>query len=70
MEDQDKLPVLIKHWIEHNDAHREEFDKWARRAGELGLADAADAIRAAVDDLGGASANLNRALETLQATNG
>ena len=70
MEDQDKLPVLIKHWIEHNDAHRAEFDKWAQRAADMGLADAADAIRAAVGDLDSASANLSRALETLQANEG
>ena len=67
MDEQDKLPVLIKHWIEHNDAHREEFDKWARRADDLGLGEAADAIRAAVGDLGSASANLGRALQTLPA---
>ena len=70
MENQEKLPVLIQHWIEHNDSHRAEFDKWAQRAAEAGLADAASAIRSAVDDLANASANLKKALESLTTRDG
>jgi hypothetical protein len=33
MNDQDKLRVLIPHWIEHNAEHAEEFNRWAGRAG-------------------------------------
>ena len=69
MEDREKLPVLIDHWIEHNDSHHAEFDKWAQRATGLGLADAAGAIQAAADDLQKASANLKLALEILKSQN-
>ena len=29
MNDQDKLRVLIPHWIEHNQEHAAEFERWA-----------------------------------------
>jgi hypothetical protein len=70
MEEKEKLPVLIDHWIEHNDSHRAEFSKWAQRAAELGLADAAKAIQAAAADLEAASASLKKALETLNTQGG
>ncbi len=70
LNDHDKLSVLIRHWIEHNDSHRAEFGKWAHRATEAGLAHAAASIQSAVDDLGNASANLAKALESLESHDG
>jgi len=32
MNEQEKLRVLIPHWIEHNQEHAEEFRRWAIRA--------------------------------------
>jgi hypothetical protein len=37
MDDREKLPIIIKHWIEHNESHMEEYRQWAEKAGELGL---------------------------------
>ena len=34
MEEIDKLRVLIPHWIEHNQEHAQEFERWADTAGE------------------------------------
>ena len=68
MNDQEKLPVLIHHWIEHNDSHRTEFEKWAQRAAELGLGVVADAIRVAAGSLEQASASLSSALEVLESS--
>jgi hypothetical protein len=31
---QDKLRVLLPHWIEHNAEHAADFRTWAGRAGE------------------------------------
>lgn len=37
MDDREKLPIIIKHWIGHNESHMEEYRQWAEKAGELGL---------------------------------
>lgn len=33
MNEQEKLRVLIPHWIEHNNEHAAEFRRWAQEAG-------------------------------------
>jgi hypothetical protein len=65
MDDTEKLPVLIHHWVEHNNSHKAEFEKWAQRASELGLQDAGNAIRTAAARLEEASACLQQALQDL-----
>lgn len=37
MDDREKMPIIIKHWIEHNESHIEEYRQWAEKAGEMGL---------------------------------
>jgi hypothetical protein len=37
MDDKEKLPIIIKHWIEHNESHIGEYRQWAEKAEELGL---------------------------------
>ena len=46
MNEQDKLRVLIPHWIEHNREHAGEFQQWAEGAGEAGedIQEAAEAM--------------------------
>jgi hypothetical protein len=60
MNEQDKLRVLIPHWIEHNQEHAEEFRKWAKQAdiceGE---------IMAAADLIHQANTSLESALHKL-----
>jgi hypothetical protein len=54
MNDQDKLRVLIPHWIEHNQEHAAEFQRWADVVELAGpeIRTAAEAIQ-----------NANRALQ-------
>jgi hypothetical protein len=58
----DKLRVLLPHWIEHNGDHAEEFRKWADRAGQARgelldaarfLEEATGKLEQALDLLGG-----------------
>ena len=65
MEDTDKLVILLDHWIEHNASHREEFEKWAKRAEEANLAVSGD-IAAAAERLQDADDCLRRALNKLR----
>jgi len=43
-----KLSHLLSHWVEHHEAHLENYRLWARRAREAGLMLAADALDQAV----------------------
>ena len=63
MNEQDKLRVLIPHWISHNQEHAEEFIEWADKAGKAkkDLQEAAKAVTeankllaVALEKLGGA----------------
>ena len=36
MTELEKLKHLLKHWIEHNDAHIKTYSEWASRTGSLG----------------------------------
>jgi hypothetical protein len=47
--EQEKLRVLIPHWIEHNEEHAKEFRRWADA-----MADANESLAAALEKLGGA----------------
>jgi len=58
--DQDKLRLLLPHWIEHNKEHADEFRRWAEKGGPA----KAD-ILAAADDLEAVNQILARALEEL-----
>jgi nickel/cobalt exporter len=55
MDDREKLPIIIKHWIEHNESHIEEYRQWAEKAGEL--------------DLAGVKANITEAMEAIIQSN-
>ena len=63
MNEQEKLRVLIPHWIEHNQEHAEEFKRWAAEAGDVrveilsaaeAMARANESLAAALEKLGGA----------------
>lgn len=43
------LNILIDHWIEHNDAHRESFNEWAEKAEKIGKNETAEYIRKAAE---------------------
>ncbi|MGQ9709001.1 MAG: hypothetical protein ACUVXE_00825 [Anaerolineae bacterium] len=72
-----RLQRLLPHWIEHNEEHAEEFQKWSERAriaGETHVADhllaaarmlnqANEVLQGALDHLGGVPANYPHAHE-------
>ena len=60
MKPNEKLRVLIPHWIEHNREHADEFQRWAEEAGEV-EEDIRNASRAMLD----ANQALELALKTL-----
>ena len=62
-----RLAHLVPHWMEHNDAHVEQLEEWAKKAREAGMGEVADEIEAAMrrmkqagDHLGCARAELLR----------
>ena len=66
MEIRDRLAHLVPHWIEHNDAHAQQFAEWTERAREAGLDHAADELQAAESALQQANKALKRARAALQ----
>ena len=65
MDDKEKLPIIIKHWIEHNESHIEEYRQWAEKAGEMGLAGIKARITEAMDEIIRANSSLEEALKEL-----
>ena len=62
MESKEKLRVLLQHWIEHNDSHVEEFDKWRQTAAGDGLESIAAHIATAILEMKQANEALAKAL--------
>lgn len=60
MDKKEKLRVLIPHWIEHNEEHANEFQKWSQFADE-----ASDEILAAAKEILQANVFLEQALKEL-----
>jgi hypothetical protein len=60
MNDLDKLRVLIPHWIEHNEEHAAEFERWAQAVTPV-----RPEIRAAAEAVRNANHALSSALERL-----
>lgn len=34
---EEKLAVLLSHWVDHNDSHKDNFFSWAKKAEDAGL---------------------------------
>jgi len=66
MEIAEKMRVLLEHWIEHNDAHGEEFEKWVQRTKEADMREISDEISAAAGCLQEATRHLRLALSRLK----
>lgn len=60
MDTNEKLRVLIPHWIEHNNEHASEFQRWAETSDSV----AAD-LQAAAEDMQQVNRTLALALEKL-----
>jgi hypothetical protein len=63
--DQDKLRVLLPHWIEHNAEHAAEFRLWAEKARAAGQKEVAEEIDTAAKELGWVNEALSAALRQL-----
>jgi hypothetical protein len=62
MNEQEKLRVLIPHWVKHNKEHAEEFRRWAKQAGNASedilsaatlMVQVNDSLESALEKLGG-----------------
>jgi hypothetical protein len=65
MNDQDRVRVLLPHWIEHNAEHAAEFRQWAERVRAAGQEEVAEEIALAAKELGWVNEALSAALEKL-----
>ena len=65
MDQKKKLSVVIEHWIEHNEAHMNEYKKWAHAAGELGLDSVKTEIEGAMQKISQSNQQLDRALKAI-----
>jgi Flp pilus assembly protein CpaB len=65
MTDLEKLRALLPHWMEHNDEHAAEYERWAATAALAGHEQAAEWIRSAAQQMAQASLTLRQALDEL-----
>jgi len=63
--DVEKLQMLLSHWLQHNQDHGREYEKWAGFAGDAGYPDAAAYIKQAVELLAKADEAFEKALEAV-----
>jgi nickel/cobalt exporter len=66
-DEKSKLRTLLSYWVEHNREHGEEFREWADRAVEMGEAEIAGDIRAAVQHMDRVTEILSGTLKKLEA---
>ncbi len=63
--EENKLRLLLPHWIEHNAEHAAEFRLWAEKARAAGQEEVADEIALAAKELGWVNEALAAALDEL-----
>jgi len=65
MEDTERLRVVLKHLIEHNEGHAEDYKRWIDLAKNAGMNTVAVLIREANDHVEKASGALKKALDLI-----
>jgi DNA-binding ferritin-like protein len=65
MEDRERLRVVLKHLIEHNEGHAEDYKRWIDLAQNAGMNTVAGLIREANDHAEKASGALKKALDLI-----
>jgi rubrerythrin len=65
MTKREKIPTLLRHWVEHNESHGEEYRRWADIAREEGLERVGTLILEAAERIGSTNETLREALEHL-----
>ncbi len=63
MDNVEKLRLLLQHWMDHNDGHVEEFEKWRTTMNNEGQQELADHIGEAVAAMAEVNEKLAKALE-------
>ncbi len=61
----DKLRHLLEHWIQHNEGHAAEYEKWAQQAKGVGLTATAERIEDAAQIVSEANRLLGEAVNAL-----
>lgn len=49
MTDQQKLKVLIEHWVKHNSDHKASLDEWVEKAAAMGLNEVSETLKKSAD---------------------
>jgi nickel/cobalt exporter len=62
----EKLKVLLPHWIDHNDSHIQERERWLKTAEALGLADVAQELERSIEAAREENRHLTAANDRLQ----
>jgi hypothetical protein len=65
MDSIDKLRVLLKHWIDHNGGHVDEFGKWREIMIGEKQAKVAESLSRAMQQMDEVSATLQKTLDEL-----
>ncbi len=63
--EREKIKILLKHWIEHNKEHSQQFREWAEKAKGIGEPQTCEDILEAAQEMDKASDALLRALRAL-----
>ncbi|MBF0468420.1 MAG: hypothetical protein HQK61_05990 [Desulfamplus sp.] len=62
----EKLALLLKHWIEHNNSHKETYLSWAEKAVDGKLEETAKFLRQTAELSVRITENLENALESIK----
>ena len=60
-----KLKILLSHWMEHNQEHAAEYEKWASLAREARLEEVALILQAAIEEIEKTNAKLTQVAEVI-----
>lgn len=61
----EKLHHLLKHWVDHNNSHKDTYLSWAKRAEAEGLSEVARHLEAADAASAAITASLEKALTSI-----
>ena len=65
MEEKERLNIVLKHLVEHNEGHREDYERWIALANSAGMEEVAGLIKEASGHVEQAGEALRKALGLL-----
>jgi hypothetical protein len=66
MEDRERLKIVLRHLIEHNEGHSEDYRRWVEMAETNGLDPVAQLLKEANEHVEKTGAALKKALELIK----